>query len=193
MINEKDEWGNIELPGFGDDKLLSPNLNKRLANQAKAVVAKIEGKYKGEKNGRYGKPVTEKTRKILSEKNTGRVHGEEHRRKSARPGILNGMYSKGELVAGEKNGFYGKTHDNETTLHLSQIAKNRIKDHHCEHCNEYYTAQAYKQHHGDYCEHNPNRIVKERKKMAKQICPHCGKEAAPKCFARLHGDNCKNK
>jgi hypothetical protein len=33
MINEKDEWGNIELPGFGDDKLLDPNLNRKLAAQ----------------------------------------------------------------------------------------------------------------------------------------------------------------
>jgi len=31
MIKDKDEWGNIELPGFGDDKLLDPNLNRKLA------------------------------------------------------------------------------------------------------------------------------------------------------------------
>jgi hypothetical protein len=29
------EWGNIELPGFGDDKLFDPNLNRSLANKAK--------------------------------------------------------------------------------------------------------------------------------------------------------------
>jgi hypothetical protein len=29
-------WGNIELPGFGDDKLMAANLNKRLASMAKA-------------------------------------------------------------------------------------------------------------------------------------------------------------
>lgn len=33
MINEKDEWGNISLPGFGDDKLFDPNLNRKLAAQ----------------------------------------------------------------------------------------------------------------------------------------------------------------
>lgn len=33
MINEKDEWGNISLPGFGDDKLLDPNLNRKFAAQ----------------------------------------------------------------------------------------------------------------------------------------------------------------
>lgn len=27
------EWGNLELPGFGDDKLLDPNLNRKLAAQ----------------------------------------------------------------------------------------------------------------------------------------------------------------
>jgi hypothetical protein len=36
LSNQDDEWGNIELPGFGDDKLLSPNLNRRLANMTKA-------------------------------------------------------------------------------------------------------------------------------------------------------------
>jgi hypothetical protein len=30
---DNDEWGNIELPGFGDDKLLDPNLNRKLAAQ----------------------------------------------------------------------------------------------------------------------------------------------------------------
>jgi hypothetical protein len=37
MINsDDDEWGNLELPGFGDDKLLSPNINKILANRLTA-------------------------------------------------------------------------------------------------------------------------------------------------------------
>ena len=31
MIKDKDEWGNIELPGFGDDKLLGPNINRIIA------------------------------------------------------------------------------------------------------------------------------------------------------------------
>ena len=33
---DKDEWGNIELPGFSDELLLSPKLNMILANRANA-------------------------------------------------------------------------------------------------------------------------------------------------------------
>lgn len=31
MTDKKDEWGNIELPGFSDDKLFDPHLNKKFA------------------------------------------------------------------------------------------------------------------------------------------------------------------
>lgn len=121
----------------------------------------------------------------------GHTHDNSNKAAMTHKGEKNGMY--GRHLTGEQNGFYGETHTDEVKQLLQEKALNRTKDHHCEHCNGDFTAQAYNQHHGDYCEHNPNRIIKERKKMAKEICPHCGTEAAPKAFARLHGDNCKKK
>jgi hypothetical protein len=128
----------------------------------------------------------------------GKKHSEEAKRKSARIGEHNGMYGKGELVAGHKNGFYDKTHNSETIATLSEKAQNRTADHYCEHCNEYFTAQAYSQHHGDRCANNPNRIVTQRKKYKKKehtevVCPHCGKVGSGPNMTRYHFDNCKEK
>ena len=39
---DPDEWGNQKLPGFNDDKLLSPNLNRKLA--AKEVTKRTSWK-----------------------------------------------------------------------------------------------------------------------------------------------------
>jgi hypothetical protein len=52
MIDEKDEWGNIELPGFGDDKLFDPNLYKKLANKenSKKAYATPEARKKQKEN-----------------------------------------------------------------------------------------------------------------------------------------------
>lgn len=44
MVDDSDEWGNRELPGFGDDKLFDPNLNRKLA--AKEVVKRDSWKKK---------------------------------------------------------------------------------------------------------------------------------------------------
>jgi hypothetical protein len=35
MTNEKDEWGNLSLPGFTHEQLMDPNLNYVLANLAR--------------------------------------------------------------------------------------------------------------------------------------------------------------
>ena len=56
--------------------------------------------FKGEKNPFYGKQHTEETKKKISENRKG---------KGGQPGELNPMYNKGYLIAGEKNGMYGKT------------------------------------------------------------------------------------
>jgi hypothetical protein len=158
--------------GFFDEGSIKIRTNNMLR---KGKAHPLYGK-KGSECHSYGKQHTEESKKIMGH-----------------PGKLNGMYNNGHIVTGEKNGFFGKTHNDKTVEKLKSVALSREKNCHCIHCNEYFTAQAYKQHHGDYCEHNPNRIVKIRKQMAKEICPHCGKLAAPKCFARLHGDNCKHK
>jgi hypothetical protein len=53
MINEKDEWGNLDLPGFSHEQLLDPNLNYVLANLARNKdpiwLAKQEEIYKSPK------------------------------------------------------------------------------------------------------------------------------------------------
>ena len=121
----------------------------------------------------------------------GHNHDDSNKAAMSHAGEENGMY--GVRLTGELNHMFGETHSDVTKQHLKEMALNRETNHHCEHCNGDFTAQAYKQHHGEHCAHNPNRIVKERNKMKKEICPHCGTEAAPKAFARLHGDNCKKK
>lgn len=128
----------------------------------------------------------------------GKTHTEEAKRKSARHGADNGMYGKGELVAGERNGFYGRTHTDTSRQLVSQAARNRKEDQLCEHCGGTFTAQAYKQHHGDRCDMNPNRVVAARKKYKKKehtevTCPHCGKVGSGPNMSRYHFDNCKQK
>ena len=56
----------------------------RQSSYAKQVASKIHSQKIGEKNSFYGKHHSEKTKKLLSEKNSGRVlgpHSEEHKRK----------------------------------------------------------------------------------------------------------------
>lgn len=181
------------------EQLVNPKLKIIIANKLKGLKAKAEGTHKGEKNGRYGKPVKPTTRKKLRKAKLGQKHTEEAKRKSARPGKLNGMYGNGHLVAGENNGFYKKSHTKKTKKRLSEKASNRKEDKHCIHCNGYYTAQAYKQHHGDRCTKNPNRIIVKRKKkvlsgpQTKLTCPHCGLQGGEGNMKRYHMDNCKKK
>jgi hypothetical protein len=56
------EWGNIELPGFGDDKLLSPNINIILANKAKASDPKIKAKLSKSTQASLKKPEVQQAR-----------------------------------------------------------------------------------------------------------------------------------
>lgn len=61
----------------------------------------------GEDNPFYGKHHSEETKRIISEKNTGRIATEEERK------------MRRKINLGDKNPFYGKKHSNET--------KDRIK------------------------------------------------------------------
>jgi hypothetical protein len=187
-MSKKDEWGNLELPGLNDDLLFDPKVNIKIANKAKGRKFKEEGTFKGENNPRYGVKINPEDH---PKGFFGKTHTDSSKKMMTHKGSSNGMF--GVSLCDTENGFYGKTHSLENKSKFTDIALNRKKDNYCKHCNEYYTAQAFKQHHGEHCIANPNRIVKERKKMAKEICPHCGIEAAPKAFARLHGDNCKKK
>jgi hypothetical protein len=118
----------------------------------------------------------------------------EHARKSARHGEDNGMYGKGHLVAGVNNGFYNKSHTDETKQAIREWASNRVKNKTCEHCGAVVDSQTYGAHHGKYCKHNPNAI--KRKAGAKPgpqevvKCPHCRIEGGKGQLTRYHGDNC---
>lgn len=133
----------------------------------------------------------------ISLANTGRKHGEEHRRKSARPGKLNGFYGRGNERKGKKNSFYGKTHDEETRVRLAEKAASRGKTHFCKFCKDHFTAQAYDQYHGKYCSKNPKRIIKSRKKKDLSgpqdllTCPYCGYEGGEGNMKRYHMDACE--
>jgi len=179
------------------EELNSPNINRIIANKLKGLKAKAEGTHKGEKNGRYGKPVKQTTRKKLRKAKLGQKHTEEAKRKSARPGKLNGMY--GVRLTGDQNGFYQKTHTKKVKNKLKNAALNRKEDNHCIHCNGYYTAQAYKQHHGDRCKSNPNykeRVFKSGWKNGDQdtlTCPHCEFIGGKVNMRRYHMDKCEFK
>jgi hypothetical protein len=118
-----------------------------------------------------------------------------HAEKSARHGADNGMYGKGELVKGERNGFYGKTHKDEVKKYLSDKAKNRAKNITCEHCGKVVDAQTYGTHHGKYCKKNPDRVMRNTtlgKKMPQsvEVCPHCEMSGGAGMMRRFHGDKC---
>lgn len=58
----------------------------RQSDYAKQIASEVHSKKTGVKNSFYGKHHTDKTKKLLSEKNKGRVlgpHSEEHRRKQS--------------------------------------------------------------------------------------------------------------
>ena len=52
--------------------------------------------------------------------------------------------------SGEKNGFFGKTHNIETKAHLSEVAKNRPK-YECCHCGKFNTITNHNRWHNDNC------------------------------------------
>jgi hypothetical protein len=118
----------------------------------------------------------------------------EHAKKSARHGIDNGMYGKGELIKGERNGFYGKTHKDEVKKIISDKAMNRIKNITCEHCGEIVDAQTYGTHHGKYCSMNPNHIKRKTatgpRPQKLEICEHCKMEGGNGMMKRFHGEKC---
>lgn len=160
------------------------------------------------------KNTTPKMRKLTSERNKvtkkgannhffgtngpmgGKKHTLEAKQKSARHGTDNGMF--GRKLTGDLNGFFGKTHTAETRESFRLAALSREKNHHCEHCGGDFTAQSYKQHHGDKCKHNPNREPVQKRggwnvEHPVKECPHCGKIGRGPNMTRYHFDNCKEK
>ncbi len=157
----------------------------------------------GARNAMYGKsaytnmPEDEK-RRVANKKRTTLKSSEEkqkeHAKKSARHGTANGMYGKGELISGERNGFYGKTHKDTVKQTLSDKAKNRTKDKTCEHCGKVVDAQTYGTHHGKYCHMNPNQTKRKTatgpRPQEVETCEHCKMEGGKGMMGRYHHDNC---
>jgi len=92
----------------------------------------------------------------------GRVFTAEHRANIGLAGrgprphhVERGTYAK------ENNGFWKKKHTDDYCENHKETALNREVDQHCDHCDKDFTRQHYKQHHGDNCTQNPNRILKK--------------------------------
>jgi hypothetical protein len=179
------------------EQLADPKLKLIIANKLKGLKARAKGTHKGSNNGRYGKEVKKSTREKLRVSNTGYKHTDEAKRKSARPGKLNGFYGRGEERRGEKNHFYGKKHNQEVKEKLKDVSLNREKNCYCIYCNDYFTKQSFKQHHGEKCRENPNYLPKNFKKgwkngnQDKLMCPYCGFCGGQGNMSRYHMDNCE--
>lgn len=187
-MSDKDEWGNIELPGLSDDILLSPKLNVKLANKSKNKTDKMRNatiqenkKRAGESHPSFGKPSsfvnckhTEITKKKLSENHTGELnpmHGKNHS-EDAKKKIS-------QAQQGEKSVWYGKTHTESTRKKISMSAKGKIfTDEHRKKLSDSKKGKpAYNK--------GVNRTLVQ--------CPHCGKEGGEGIMHRWHFDNCKHK
>ena len=83
----------------------------------------------GEKNGRFGKPVSDETRRKISQANKGRRPTEEVRARMRGPRDLNDEVRKrlSEAASGANNPNYGKhrQHTEETKRRISQTSKGR--------------------------------------------------------------------
>lgn len=107
--NTENKCYNIALGGNGGNTLV---------HMTKEQYENFCEKSRGSNNGMYGKGY-----KLLREKN-GRYGKKltEDQKENFR-GSNNGMYGKGHLISGEKNGFYGKTHSNSSKLKMSKDRK----------------------------------------------------------------------
>lgn len=101
--------------------------NHRKDEYYKKLSEKTKGKNKGKTPWCKGKHLSDETKEKISAANTGKHHSEETKRKwsEQRKGENNGMYGKGYLLKGDKNGMYGKQHTEETRRKLREAAKKR--------------------------------------------------------------------
>lgn len=120
----------------GDNITYNPNredIVKRTTDAVRLRYSKLSSEEKrrifskpGEKNGMFGKTHTAATRKKLSEINLGRVSPtkgvpftpERHKKHL--------LAMKKRDISGEKNGFYGKRHSNETREKIGQARKGML-------------------------------------------------------------------
>lgn len=167
MATNKDEWGNIELPGFGDDKLLRPDINRILANieknKSKKMRKKVSDAHRGSKRTEESKQKMSAVQKEIC-KNKIPTHlfdPEIHAKAIAKQkGIARPQTSL--ALKGKPSALKGRVRNE-----LSNKLRGKPKSE----------------------EHK----AKMRKPKIKSACPHCKKMVAPNIMARYHMDNCKLK
>ncbi len=103
-------------------------IKRRTATQ-NAVLAKLSFKERrekygrpGEMNGMFGRTHTEESRRLISEKHTGRHYGVGRK---LSPEHVKKIRARAKLAIGEKNPFFGKKHSEETKrlLRIKQLGK----------------------------------------------------------------------
>lgn len=167
MTNRNDEWGNIELPGFDDSKLLRPDVNKVLANISKNKSKEMRRKVV---EGNTGQKRTEESKlkmsivqkQVCQGKIPTHLFNPITRQKAAdsQRGIARPQTSA--KLKGRPSALKGKERP-ELAAKLKGKAKSE--------------------------EHKANM----RKPKIKSECPHCKMMVAPNIMSRYHGDNCKFK
>lgn len=170
-------WKNLSgvgmLQRFWNNDEHSIQFKKMLSDSAKA-------RFQGKDNPNYGNKWNEEQKQHLSKL---------RKEKGLSAGENNPMYGKGYLIKGEKNGFYGKTHTEETKQKIAaagRMSKGVPKQKStCTKCGKVGGIGQIKRYHNENCgnQHSNNQKV--------ITCPHCNKIGTEGNMKRWHFDNCK--
>jgi hypothetical protein len=142
-----DDWNNLEKLGFRKIpngyyrrkkctyyKKRCPECKENFLGQKKSIYCSKQCAFKGERNGMYGKHLSEEARKRVSEAHKGKIVSEETKQKlrefnlgktipkDVRRKISESLKGK---YCGELNGMYGKHHTEETKRKLSEANKGK--------------------------------------------------------------------
>lgn len=149
MATDKDEWGNIELPGFGDDKLLGKNINYIISNKTQA---KDPNWKKAQKKGIQQKTKTKEWKKNqLNGTRKIRANNPEWKQN-----VALGAYKREENL-GEKRltinreTMASKKWKKAQKLGCQQRSLNEDNFTMCPHCGKIVDNANYKRWHGDNC------------------------------------------
>ena len=192
MNKDKDEWGNIELPGFGDDKLLSPTINKRLSNIEKGKIAKEKGTFKGVNNPMYGLPGSFLGKNHLAESlikmsNSQEKTWEDDTVRKKRIESMNNPDSKNKKSQSLKESWA----DPEIYIKRVIINNESRTEEVCAKISKSLTGIKR----GEQSKLHKDKLSAAQKGIPKPIhvCPHCNKKGAGPVMKRFHFDNCKHK
>lgn len=105
-------------------ELMTETMKKRYANMTPEELEALSERYKGEKNGMYGRKHTPESIRKISQANMGRPAI-----KGPRPWLSAEARKKLSNMAkertGEKNSFFGKKHSDEAKDRMREVALNR--------------------------------------------------------------------